>query len=84
MRTTILASPFSIITGITAYSYTQLMERFNRKYARIRSSMKLDHEPGKEIFIDYAGTKMHIVDRETGEEKPAEVFLATEPYSIQA
>lgn len=64
------------------YSYTQFMEHYNRKHAKIKGSMKLDHEPGKELFIDYAGAKMHIVDRETGELKPVEVFVATLPYSL--
>lgn len=64
------------------YSYTQFMEHYRRKFAKIKGSMKLDHEPGKELFIDYAGTKMSITDRETGEEKSVEVFVATLPYSL--
>lgn len=29
--------------------------------------MKLDHVAGEEMFIDFAGKKLQIVDRHTGE-----------------
>jgi len=63
------------------YSYTQFMEHYNRKYAKIKGAMKLEHEPGKELFIDFAGTKLHITDKETGELIPVEVFVAILPNS---
>ncbi len=63
------------------YSYTQFMEHYKRKYAHIKGSMKLEHEAGKEMFIDYAGKKLHIVDKETGELIPVEVFVAILPNS---
>ena len=50
------------------YSYTQFMEHYNRKYAKIKGSMKLEHEAGNEVFIDFAGKKLHIIDKDTGEE----------------
>jgi hypothetical protein len=49
------------------YSYTQFLEHYRRKYAKEKGSMKLEHEAGKEMFIDFAGKKLHIVDKETGE-----------------
>lgn len=63
------------------YGYTQFMEHYRRKYAKIKASMKLEHEAGKEMFIDYAGKKLHIVDKETGELIPVEVFVAILPNS---
>ncbi len=63
------------------YSYTQFLEHYRRKYARAKGSMKLEHEAGKEIFIDFAGKKLHIVDKETGEIIPVEVFVAILPNS---
>lgn len=63
------------------YGYTQFMEHYNRKYSKIKGSMKLEHEAGKEVFIDYAGKKLHIIDRETGEMLPVEVFIAILPNS---
>lgn len=49
------------------YSYTQFLEHYRRKFAKEKGSMKLKHETGKEMFIDFAGKKLHIVDKETGE-----------------
>lgn len=63
------------------YSYTQFMEHYNRKFSKIKGSMKLEHEAGHEVFIDYAGKKLHITDRDTGEVIPVEVFVAILPNS---
>ncbi|MDQ3395902.1 MAG: IS21 family transposase [Bacteroidota bacterium] len=63
------------------YSYTQFLEHYRRKYAKEKGSMKLEHEAGKEMFIDFAGKKLHIVDKETGEIIPVEVFVAILPNS---
>jgi transposase len=63
------------------YSYTQFMEHYKRKYAKIKGSMKLEHEAGKEVYIDYAGKKLHVVDKGTGELIPVEVFVALLPNS---
>lgn len=63
------------------YSYTQFMEHYNRKYAKIKGSMKLEHQAGHEVFIDFAGKKLHVVNKHTGEIKPVEVFVAILPHS---
>lgn len=63
------------------YGYTQFMEHYSRKYAKVKGSMKLEHEAGKEVFIDFAGTKLHITDRQTGELIPVEVFVSILPSS---
>ena len=63
------------------YSYTQFLEHYKRKYKRPKGSMKLDHQAGKELFVDFAGKKLHIVDKETGEQIAVEVFVAILPHS---
>jgi len=63
------------------YSYTQFMEHYHRKYDKIKGSMKLEHEAGKEVFIDYAGKHLYLTDRDTGELVPVEVFVAILPNS---
>lgn len=63
------------------YGFTQFMEHFNRKYAKMKGSMKLEHNAGSELFIDFAGKKLHIVDAATGELIPVEVFVAILPNS---
>lgn len=68
-------------TADNPYSYTQFMEHYRRKYAKVKGSMKLEHEAGKEMFIDFAGKHLHIVDKQTGELVPVEVFVAILPNS---
>ncbi|HRN57054.1 MAG TPA: IS21 family transposase [Agriterribacter sp.] len=63
------------------YSYTQFLEHYRRKYPREKGSMKLDHIAGEELFIDFAGKKLHIVNRDTGELLAVEVFIAILPCS---
>ncbi|MCA4793862.1 IS21 family transposase [Myroides odoratimimus] len=68
-------------TAVNPYSYTQFMEHYNRKYKQVKGSMKLEHEPGKEMYIDFAGKKLSYVDKQTGEIIPVEVFVAILPNS---
>lgn len=63
------------------YSYTQFMEHYHRQFDQVKGSMKLEHEAGKEVFIDFAGKKLHIVDKQTGEQCPVEVFISLLPFS---
>ncbi len=63
------------------YSYTQFLEHYRRKYPKEKGSMKLHHIAGEEMFIDFAGKKLQIIDRHTGEVIPVEVFVAILPCS---
>lgn len=67
--------------AILPYGYTQFMEHYKRKYAKVKGSMKLEHIAGKEAFIDFAGKKLYITDKSTGELVPVEVFVAILPNS---
>ena len=63
------------------YSYTQFMEHYNRKHSKVKGSMKLEHQAGHEVMIDFAGKHLHITNRETGELIAVEVFVALLPFS---
>ncbi|MEQ9379109.1 MAG: IS21 family transposase [Imperialibacter sp.] len=63
------------------YSYTQYMAHYRAKYAREKGSMKLDHKAGHEMFVDFTGKKLSIVDHQSGEIKEVEVFVAILPCS---
>jgi len=63
------------------YSYTQFMEHYRRKYPKQKGSMKLNHDPGKEMYVDYTGKKLQIIDKDTGEIIPVEVFVSILPNS---
>jgi len=45
------------------------MEHYHRKYAKEKGSVKLEHEAGKEVFIDFAGKKLFVADKNTGGER---------------
>lgn len=63
------------------YSYTQFMEHYNRKHSKEKGSLKLEHIAGHEMFVDFAGKRLEIVDRASGEVQPVEVFIAILPCS---
>ena len=63
------------------YSYTQFMEHYHRKYPKLRGSMKLHHIAGNELYVDFAGKKLELVDKDTGDITYVEVFVATLPCS---
>lgn len=65
----------------TPYSYTQFMEHYNRKHSKLKGSMKLEHQAGHEVMIDFAGKHLHITDKETGELIGVEVFVSILPFS---
>ena len=41
----------------------------------------VEHYAGDQMYIDYAGDKLEVIDGETGEIKPVEVFVAILPCS---
>lgn len=63
------------------YSYTQFLEHYRRKYPKEKGSMKLDHLAGEEMFVDFAGKKLSIINKATGELIAVEVFVAILPCS---
>lgn len=68
-------------TGDNPYSYTQFIAHYKAKYKPVKGSMKLEHKAGHEMFVDFAGKKLSIVDKQTGEQKEVEVFVAILPCS---
>lgn len=42
------------------------------------------YDPGKELFVDFAGDTLHYVDTTTGEIIETQVFVATLPYTDYA
>lgn len=57
--------------------YSQFCEHYNKWNRKSEGYMPTIHKAGEKLFIDYAGKKLHVIDRETGEIKPVEVFVAT-------
>ncbi|WP_423126725.1 IS21 family transposase [Gaoshiqia sp. Z1-71] len=63
------------------YSYSQFCFHLNQLRVARKSSAVLTHQPGQQLFVDFAGDTLSYVDRETGEAIKAYVFVATLPYS---
>jgi transposase len=57
--------------------YSQFCEHYKKWSQKSEGYMPTTHKAGEKLFIDYAGKKLHIIDQETGEIKPVEVFVAT-------
>lgn len=38
--------------------------------------LRFEHRAGEKCFIDYAGQTVEIIDRHTGELRPAQIFVA--------
>ena len=58
------------------YSYSQFCYHFQVWRNASKLTMHIEHKVGDKMFVDYAGNKLSIVDRKTGEIIPVEVFVA--------
>jgi len=56
--------------------YSRFCELYGRFARTLRLSMRQVHVAGEKTFVDYAGQTMPITDRETGEVRQAQIFLA--------
>lgn len=56
--------------------YTQFCCYANRYLMRTQPTMHFEHKAGDKMFIDFAGVKLKLVDKESGEVKEVEVFAA--------
>lgn len=63
------------------YSYSQFCEHLQRWMETRSATMHFDHDPGDQMYIDYAGKKLQIVDPSTGELTDVEVYVAVLGYS---
>lgn len=63
------------------YRYTQFCEYIRRYQQRNDAVMHFTHKPGEQMQVDFAGDKLHYIDRETGEAILCEVLVCVLPYS---
>lgn len=62
------------------YGYSQFCERITQALSHRQTSLRLNHNPGEVIQIDFAGKKLRWLDVK-GEEQISEVLLFVFPYS---
>jgi transposase len=63
------------------YSYSQFCDYFKQWSASQSATMHLEHTPGDKLFLDFAGKKLYLVDPDSGEQIPVEVFVAILAFS---
>jgi len=57
------------------FQYSQFCERYKDWRGTVNVTMRLDHKAGHKVFSDFAGKKLRVTDRETGEIKNAHIFV---------
>jgi transposase len=58
------------------FQYSQYCERYRQWAATLNPPMRLVHKAGEKLFVDYAGDTVPLVDPQTGEITPAQIFVA--------
>ena len=58
------------------YKHTQFNKYYRQWSARTNATMHIEHKAGDKMYVDYAGEKLQIVDKGTGEIRKVEVFVA--------
>lgn len=56
--------------------YSQFCERYRAWARHLDPVMRQSHRAGEKLFVDYAGQTAAVVDRMTGEVRPAQIFVA--------
>lgn len=49
---------------------------FSQWKARVIPTMRMEHKAGDKLYIDFAGEKLSVIDKDTGIAKQVEVFVA--------
>jgi len=70
--------------GESPFMYSQFCYHFQKFAAQERATMHIPRKPGDRIEVDWAGDKLYIVDRDTGETIPVYLFVGVLPFSMYA
>lgn len=58
------------------FGYSQFCFYYNQWKARVNPVMYIEHKAGDKLYVDFAGEKLSIVDKDSGEIITVEVFVA--------
>ena len=58
------------------FHYSWFCQQYRRFAGRVDLVMRQSHRAGENTFVDYAGQTVPVVDRQTGECRAAEIFVA--------
>jgi len=58
------------------YGNSQFKRYFAQWKAQVNPCMHIEHKAGDKLYVDFAGDKLSIIDKQTGEVQQVEVFVA--------
>ena len=58
------------------YAHTQFWEYYRRFCSQLEPALRQHHPPGERMFVDWAGLTVPLVDPQTGQTRPAYLFVA--------
>ncbi len=73
---TLLWEEYRALAGDTAFQYTAYCTRYKAWAGKLKHSMRQSHRAGEKLFADYAGPTLPVINADTGEIRPASIFVA--------
>jgi transposase len=67
--------------SLVPYQYSQFCNLFDEHLRASKATYRIKHEPGKRMFVDWAGSTSRITDAVTGTVSDVYIFVACLPYS---
>lgn len=67
--------------GTAPYSYRTFCRNYTEYAQKFKATMRIRRKPGELMEVDWAGSTLKLIDRDTGEFIKAYLFLATLPSS---
>lgn len=58
------------------FQYSRFCELYRGWAGKLSLSMRQEHKAGEKMFVDYCGQTVAVVDRESGKERQAQIFVA--------
>jgi len=71
----------SPVSGLRKYAYSQYCHLFNEYALKHDLVATLHHEPGRVMFVDWAGDTIPVVDAVSGASLKVYLFVAVLPFS---
>ena len=72
----LLWEEYRAAVGDKSYQYTAFCTHYRAWAGQLKRSMRQVHRAGEKLFADYAGPSMPLIDADTGEIRPASIFVA--------
>jgi transposase len=67
--------------NLVPYQYAQFCRLFDEHLAVSKATYRIKHEPGRRMFVDWAGSVGHVTDAVLGTILDVYIFVACLPYS---